>query len=131
MLVFSSAHNTYSSGPSGRPSQMQAYRSSTRLALVWKSGSRMKIQERCCQGLIASSHALLGGQLTGQRLDLGHLHGGEAGRPTRPRPVGQSVHAPGGEPAAPLAGGVDGDAKPSGDPGVGHPAGGQQHDLGA
>jgi hypothetical protein len=37
----------------------------------------------------------------------------------------------GGEPAAPPAGGVDGDAQPSGDLGVGRPAGRQQHDPGA
>src|SRR6266511_3052205 len=54
ILVFSSAHSTYSSGPSGRPWKRRAYRSSTRLALARKSGSRMKIHERCCQGLIAS-----------------------------------------------------------------------------
>ena len=55
MLVFSSVHSTYSPGPKGWPATGWAYRSSTRLALAWKSGSRMKIQERCCQGLMASS----------------------------------------------------------------------------
>ncbi|WP_338785683.1 hypothetical protein [Streptomyces sp. DG1A-41] len=53
--VFSSALMTYSSSPSGRPCQVRAYRSRTRAALVQKSGSVMKIHERCCQGLIASA----------------------------------------------------------------------------
>ncbi|OIJ88470.1 hypothetical protein BIV24_21450 [Streptomyces colonosanans] len=54
MEVFSSALITYSSSPSGTPCQVRAYRSSTRWALVRKSGSVMKIQEWCCQGLSAS-----------------------------------------------------------------------------
>ena len=53
MGVFSS-EITYSSSPSGWPSQVRAYRSSTRWALAAKSGSRMEIQDRYCQGLIAS-----------------------------------------------------------------------------
>jgi hypothetical protein len=76
-------------------------------------------------------HAQFCRQLAGQRLDLGDLHGGEAGRPARPLAIGQARQPMGGEPAAPLAGGVGGDAKPSGDGGVGHPACCQQHDLGA
>ena len=40
--------------PSGRPSQIPAYRSSTRAALAAKPGSRTEIQDRCCQGLRAS-----------------------------------------------------------------------------
>ncbi|SCE59767.1 hypothetical protein GA0115234_11625 [Streptomyces sp. DvalAA-43] len=55
MEVFSSLGMTYSSSPSGSPSKVRAYRSSTRVALAWKSGSRMKIQDRYCQGLIASA----------------------------------------------------------------------------
>ncbi|MFJ8856416.1 hypothetical protein [Streptomyces sp. NPDC102437] len=54
MEVFSSALMTYSSGPSGSPCQVRAYRSSTRAGLRPKSGAVMKIQERCCQGLSAS-----------------------------------------------------------------------------
>ena len=38
MEVFSSALMTYSSSPSGSPSQVRAYRSSTRAALSRKSG---------------------------------------------------------------------------------------------
>ncbi len=55
MEVFSSALMTYSSWPSGTPPHVRAYRSSTRSALALKQGSVMKIQERCCQGLSASS----------------------------------------------------------------------------
>src|SRR6478609_5754784 len=54
MEVFSSAEITYSSGRSGASLNRRAYRSSTRAALAAKSGSRGKIQDRCCQGLIAS-----------------------------------------------------------------------------
>lgn len=52
--VFSSALMTYSSGPRSPPCQVRLYRSSTRAALGRKSGSRMKIQDWYCQGLIAS-----------------------------------------------------------------------------
>ncbi|HYP93100.1 MAG TPA: hypothetical protein VER34_08080, partial [Mycobacterium sp.] len=54
MEVFSSAQMTYSSGRSGRSSNRRARRSSTRAALAPQSGPRGKIQDRCCQGLIAS-----------------------------------------------------------------------------
>jgi hypothetical protein len=46
---------TKSFSPRGRPSQVRSYRSSNRLALLSKSGSRGRIQQRCCQGRIASS----------------------------------------------------------------------------
>src|ERR671922_780355 len=52
---FSSAHTTNSPGPSRRPAKRRWYRSSTRPALAAKAGSRTNSQERCCQGLIASS----------------------------------------------------------------------------
>src|SRR6478609_9696405 len=55
MDVFSSAEITYSFGPNGFPSQTRWYRSSTRCALGWKSGSVMKIHDWYCQGLRASS----------------------------------------------------------------------------
>src|SRR6476620_11644976 len=55
MEVFSSAEMTYSSGRSGVSWKRRPYRSRTRAALAPKSGSRGKIQERCCQGLIASA----------------------------------------------------------------------------
>src|SRR5664279_592889 len=51
----SSAQITKSLGPKGCPSQIPAYRSSTRAALVANRGSRTEIQDRCCQGLSASS----------------------------------------------------------------------------
>lgn len=41
--------------PSGRPSQIPAYRSSTGAALAANCGSRTEIQDRCCQGLRASA----------------------------------------------------------------------------
>jgi hypothetical protein len=47
----SSAQITKSFGPKSCPSQIPAYRLSTRAALTAKSGSRMEIQDRCCQGL--------------------------------------------------------------------------------
>src|SRR5215831_6465738 len=53
--VFSSAQITYSLSPSGLLSQIPAYRSSTLAALTANSGSRTEIQDRCCQGLRASS----------------------------------------------------------------------------
>jgi len=52
---FSSALRTYSSSPSGCPSQVRWYRSRTRPPLRAKCGSRGKIHDRCCQGLMASS----------------------------------------------------------------------------
>src|SRR5664279_6118348 len=55
MEVFSSAEITYSFGPNGFPSQTRWYRSSTRCALGWKSGSVIKIHDWYCQGLRASS----------------------------------------------------------------------------
>src|SRR5271166_259375 len=55
--VFSSALITYSLAANGASSKRRAYRSSTRAALVVKSGSRGKIQDRCCQGLIASAES--------------------------------------------------------------------------
>ena len=55
MLVFSSVEMTNSSSRSGSPCQRRSYRSRIRPALTWKCGSRGKIQQRCCQGRIASS----------------------------------------------------------------------------
>src|SRR4051794_34060100 len=46
---------TYSSGRSRLPSKIPAYRSNARPALKAKLGSRGKIHERVCHGLIASS----------------------------------------------------------------------------
>src|SRR3954465_1305242 len=46
---------TYSSGRSRRASKTRAYRSSTRPALAANSGSRRKIHDLVCHGLIASS----------------------------------------------------------------------------
>ena len=54
-LVFSSALITKSSACRGWPSHSRAYRSRIRLAFAAKSGSRGKIQARCCQGRMASS----------------------------------------------------------------------------
>src|SRR5215211_1984345 len=54
MEVFSSAEMTYSPEPNAWPWNTRAYRSSTRVALAAKSGSRGKTQERCCHGLMAS-----------------------------------------------------------------------------
>jgi hypothetical protein len=48
---------TYSSGASRASLKRRAYTPSTRAALVAKSGSRGKIQDRCCQGLIASAQS--------------------------------------------------------------------------
>ena len=45
---------TWSSSPSGSPSKRRPYRSSTWAALTAKSGSRGKIQDRCCHGSSAS-----------------------------------------------------------------------------
>src|SRR6266566_7625838 len=55
MLVFSSAERTNSLAPSLRPFQMRWYKSKMPPALASKSGSRGKIQQRCCQGRMASS----------------------------------------------------------------------------
>ena len=55
MLVFSSALMTNSSFRRGWSSHRLAYRSNIRPALGTKSGSRGKIQVRCCQGRMASS----------------------------------------------------------------------------
>ena len=55
MLVFSSVEMTNSSWCSTCPCQRRSYRSRMRPALAWKCGSRGKIQQRCCQGRIASS----------------------------------------------------------------------------
>src|ERR671925_1278680 len=55
MLVFSSAERTNSSGPSVCPSQSRWYKSRMGPALASKFGSRGKIQQRCCQGRMASS----------------------------------------------------------------------------
>jgi len=55
MLVFSSAEMTKTFFPKERPFHFRSYRSRTRPALVSKSGSRGKIQQRCCQGRMASS----------------------------------------------------------------------------
>jgi len=46
---------TYSSRRSRRPCQRRSYRSRTRAAFRAKSGSRGKIHDRCCHGLIASA----------------------------------------------------------------------------
>jgi hypothetical protein len=53
--VFSSAERTNLLGPSLRPFQMRWYKSRMRPALDSKSGSRGKIQQRCCQGRMAFS----------------------------------------------------------------------------
>src|SRR5881394_3361812 len=53
--VFSSAERTNSLAPSLRPFQMRWYKSKMPPALASKSGSRGKIQQRCCQGRMASS----------------------------------------------------------------------------
>ena len=55
MLGFSSADITNSSGPKAVPSQLRAYRSSTRPAFSAKWGSRGKIQLRWRQGGNASA----------------------------------------------------------------------------
>ena len=55
MEVFSSALMTYSLSLSGAPSKTRWYRSNTTVALAAKLGSRGKIHEWCCQGLIGSS----------------------------------------------------------------------------
>ena len=55
MLVFSSAEITKSPSPSGFPSQMRWYKSTTRTAFVSNAGSRGKIHVRCVHGLIPSS----------------------------------------------------------------------------
>src|ERR1035437_2297941 len=55
MLVFSSVEITNSSSRSDCPCQRRSYRSRIRPALAWKCGSRGKIQQRCCQGRMASS----------------------------------------------------------------------------
>ena len=55
MLVFSSAESTNSSSRNGGFCQTPSYRSNKRPALAAKSGSRGKIQQRCCQGLSAVS----------------------------------------------------------------------------
>ena len=55
MLVFSSADKTNSSSRSGCPCQIRSYRSRMRPAFAANGGSRGKIQQRCCQGRMASS----------------------------------------------------------------------------
>ena len=55
MLVFSSVEMTNSSSRSACPCQVRPYRSRIRPALASNCGSRGKIQQRCCQGRIASS----------------------------------------------------------------------------
>src|SRR3989304_1369336 len=57
MEVFSSADRTNSSSLSRCPSKTRSYRSRMREALAAKSGSRGKIQQRCCHGRIASSES--------------------------------------------------------------------------
>jgi hypothetical protein len=52
---FSSALITKSLSPNASPSHNRSYRSSTLAALTAKYGSRGKIHDRCCQGLIASA----------------------------------------------------------------------------
>src|SRR4029077_3750846 len=59
MEGFSSDEITKSLAPNGFPSQTRAYRSSTRPALVAKSGSEMKIHDWYCHGLSASSDSHL------------------------------------------------------------------------
>ncbi len=86
MEVFSSALITYSSAPSGSPSRARVYRSRTRAALSRKPGSLMKIQDRCCQGLMASwtSRRRTGG---GDCVDDGA--GDDLAGQLRGRPAGQ------------------------------------------
>src|SRR5438046_4682347 len=55
MLVFSSAETTNSLALSLRPFQRRWYKSKMRPALAANCGSRGKIQQRCCQGRMASS----------------------------------------------------------------------------
>src|SRR6266545_2949881 len=55
---------------------------------------------------------------------------GETARPARPLAVGQPFHALLDVAFAPLGGGVGRDLELAGDPGVGPPRGGQQHDPG-
>ena len=47
-------HHVVGARPSGRPSQIPAYRSSTGAAVAANCGSRTDIHDRCCQGLRAS-----------------------------------------------------------------------------
>src|ERR687889_174012 len=122
MEVFSSAQITTSFGPNGWPSQIPAYRSSTRAALTAKSGSRIEIQDRCCHGLRASAAS--------------HRRTDDAGAPTwqrmpSSRAVGQAVEPLDGEPAPPGPHGVHTDVAGPRDPRVRHPMGSVQDDLGA
>src|SRR6266516_1294768 len=55
MLVFSSALTTNSSDLRGWPCHCRAYKSRMSPAFVAKFGSRGNIQQRCCQGRMASS----------------------------------------------------------------------------
>src|SRR3972149_9714269 len=57
MEIFSSADRTNSSSLSRCPPKTRSYRSRMREALAAKSGSRGKIQQRCCHGRIASSES--------------------------------------------------------------------------
>jgi hypothetical protein len=66
--------------------------------------------------------------LAGHCLDLGHLHGGEPGRPPGPAPVGEPGHAFVGVSAAPAAYGVDGHAVAAGDLRIGVAVRGVAHD---
>ena len=77
----------------------------------------------------AQRHPGGGGQLAGQRDHRGPVRRADPPRPARPGPVPQPVQAAGGEPAPPLADRIDADAQAGGDPGIGVPAGGSQHDL--
>src|SRR3972149_122346 len=57
MEIFSSADRTNSASLSRGPPKTRSYRSRMREALAAKSGSRGKIQQRCCHGRIASSES--------------------------------------------------------------------------
>src|SRR4029453_12962157 len=69
-------------------------------------------------------------QFTGDRLDLGHDGRREHPRPAGPFAIPESVHPLRGVALAPLGGGIGCDPELAGDPCIGPPAGGQQHDPG-
>src|SRR6266545_6047450 len=71
-----------------------------------------------------------GGQLAGDRLDLSHDRRREPSRPAWPLAVSQPFHALLDVAFTPLGGGVRRDLQLAGDPGVGPPRRGQQHDPG-
>jgi hypothetical protein len=80
-------------------------------------------------GPACQRHAGLGGQLAGQRLGLGDLHGGEARGTSGARAVGQGRRTAVGEPATPGANCVQVQTRLACDPRVGAPPRRVQHDL--